>query len=285
MDLSSLTHATLWNKTERLIKHERKVVLSTIHHLSEIQRRRLYAEHGFNSLWDMLVRGHHFSDGAASRRINAVHLLGMHPQIEEKIASGAINLTNASALYVCFKNEALAYEDQIELIQNVEKKSTRAAKKAIAEKAPQPLPQDKEEPLDGEHTLYTHVVTAQTHEQMQKLKAEFSHINPNMSKDEILRRLADFYFKKNRKKRKSPPAAKAGPLAPAMKEFILERDGYRCTHPGCGATHQIEVDHIQPQNFGGTNDPENLRALCKTHNLMHAERCYGKKKMETYLRH
>ena len=29
MDLGSLTHATLWNKTERLIKHERKVVLST----------------------------------------------------------------------------------------------------------------------------------------------------------------------------------------------------------------------------------------------------------------
>jgi len=34
----------------------------------------------------------------------------------------------------------------------------------------------------------------------------------------------------------------------------------------CGATDNIEIDHIVPLSRGGTNLFENLQPLCKTHN-------------------
>ena len=35
----------------------------------------------------------------------------------------------------------------------------------------------------------------------------------------------------------------------------------------CGSKFFLEVDHIRPRFAGGSNEPENLRALCKNHNL------------------
>jgi HNH endonuclease len=49
---------------------------------------------------------------------------------------------------------------------------------------------------------------------------------------------------------------------------ILQRDHHRCT--ACGATAndgaKLEVDHIKPLCAGGTNDPSNLRTLCRACN-------------------
>jgi diadenosine tetraphosphate (Ap4A) HIT family hydrolase len=44
---------------------------------------------------------------------------------------------------------------------------------------------------------------------------------------------------------------------------ILAESGSRCAL--CGATkkeRRLEVDHIKPRSWGGTNDPSNLQALC-----------------------
>lgn len=51
-----------------------------------------------------------------------------------------------------------------------------------------------------------------------------------------------------------------------LRYEILARDGFRCKT--CGRTPDeidvvLEVDHIVPASLGGTNDPENLRVLCR----------------------
>lgn len=45
----------------------------------------------------------------------------------------------------------------------------------------------------------------------------------------------------------------------------------------CGSTHQVEIDHIKPSAIGGTDDPSNLRCLCRRPNLYMAEKNLGKK--------
>jgi hypothetical protein len=50
------------------------------------------------------------------------------------------------------------------------------------------------------------------------------------------------------------------PGAPLIREQVLERDG-RCVR--CGATQELEVDHIRPVALGGKTTPENLRTLCR----------------------
>lgn len=50
----------------------------------------------------------------------------------------------------------------------------------------------------------------------------------------------------------------------ALRRAILERDGYRCAAPGC-TVRAVVVDHkVSPRN-GGTDDPSNLRSLCRAH--------------------
>lgn len=52
----------------------------------------------------------------------------------------------------------------------------------------------------------------------------------------------------------------------AIRQQVLERDGHVCVVPGCNAiaTH---VDHIVPKSLGGTDDLDNLQAMCRPHNL------------------
>lgn len=60
------------------------------------------------------------------------------------------------------------------------------------------------------------------------------------------------------------------PLRESARRFIFQRD--RCCqfrHPNgsiCGSRYQLEVDHIQPHFAGGSDQVENLRALCRLHN-------------------
>jgi len=48
---------------------------------------------------------------------------------------------------------------------------------------------------------------------------------------------------------------------------IRERDGCRCQVPGC-SRRAVHTHHIIPRSQGGTDDPENLVALCAFHHLV-----------------
>jgi CRISPR/Cas system Type II protein with McrA/HNH and RuvC-like nuclease domain len=50
-----------------------------------------------------------------------------------------------------------------------------------------------------------------------------------------------------------------------MYKILAERDGEKCIY--CGSTHKIEVDHIVPLSYGGSNEIENLQLACKRCNF------------------
>jgi len=52
----------------------------------------------------------------------------------------------------------------------------------------------------------------------------------------------------------------------------------------CGSRYQIEIDHIVPKAMGGTDEPENLRVLCREHNLQAAEQIFGKRLIDKFRR-
>ncbi|MBI4376495.1 MAG: HNH endonuclease [Elusimicrobia bacterium] len=61
-----------------------------------------------------------------------------------------------------------------------------------------------------------------------------------------------------------------------VKKKVWQRDGGRCVFVGsdgtrCGERNFLQIDHIVPWAQGGiSNDPENLRLLCSTHNRFRA---------------
>ena len=71
---------------------------------------------------------------------------------------------------------------------------------------------------------------------------------------------------------------------------VFSKSNAKCSfkdpHSGrvCGSTYQIQIDHIRPRALGGGDKPENLRALCRQHNMLAAERSFGRQHMNKFRR-
>lgn len=50
----------------------------------------------------------------------------------------------------------------------------------------------------------------------------------------------------------------------SIRIFVMERDGWACVL--CGVGHALTLDHIQPYSKGGSDEPSNLRVLCRSCN-------------------
>src|SRR6185437_6637342 len=61
-----------------------------------------------------------------------------------------------------------------------------------------------------------------------------------------------------------------------VRTFCLERDGYACQWRGCELSRErgarLQLHHVLPEQFGGTETPDNLITLCDIHHKnMHLE--------------
>lgn len=90
MNLRNVSDQVLLEKTENLVKQERELLTQVLHHLREIESRRLFSSLGFKSLFDYAVKKLGYSADQAARRISAMRLLKEIPELEEKIESGAL---------------------------------------------------------------------------------------------------------------------------------------------------------------------------------------------------
>ena len=66
-----------------------------------------------------------------------------------------------------------------------------------------------------------------------------------------------------------------------VRRSVIARDGVRCTWRGsdgkrCNCRAWLELDHIIPRSLGGSNDPANVRLLCRFHNRLAAEQAFGR---------
>ena len=65
----------------------------------------------------------------------------------------------------------------------------------------------------------------------------------------------------------------AGYISGTLRYEVLKRARFRCELCGVSAdVRALEVDHIVPRNRGGTDDPDNLQALCYRCNSMKRDR-------------
>jgi len=88
--------------------------------------------------------------------------------------------------------------------------------------------------------------------------------------------------------REKPTPAKVG-MKPKRSRYIprpvrdkvLARAGYQCEYNGpegvrCTQRHGLHVDHVVSFARGGSNEPENLQALCAAHNIDKGRREFGR---------
>jgi 5-methylcytosine-specific restriction endonuclease McrA len=66
-----------------------------------------------------------------------------------------------------------------------------------------------------------------------------------------------------------------------VKRNVWDQSEHQCQN--CRSTHALQIDHIQPVAKGGSNEPDNLRLLCRSCNQRSAIREFGADKMQAYL--
>ena len=105
ISLKYIKNDQLLLQTKNLVQKERQINIQVLQHLQEIEKRKLYLDRGFPSLFEYAVKELGYSHSAAYRRIKSMRLCRDIPQAESKIKTGSLNLTTASQLQTFFEKK------------------------------------------------------------------------------------------------------------------------------------------------------------------------------------
>lgn len=278
MRLQHLTDETLLAETESLARKERELLGAILHHLREIERRRLFSALGYSSLFTYAVHRLGYPEDQAQRRISAMRLLRELPEMEEKIQSGSLSLTHLGMAKAAFQRERFTREEKLEILSEIESKPTREAEKVLAAHAPLAMRPDSVRAVNKEQVELRFSADAALLEKIEALKGLLAHQSPNLSLGELFQKLCDLGLEAW-DKAKSPAAPRVDSQAEVRRQVWRKARG-RCER--CRSHHALEIDHIRPKARGGDSSPGNLRLLCRSCNQRAAVEAFGAGKMETY---
>ena len=111
--IKQLSNERLLSQTKLLVQKERELHIQVLHHLSEIDTRKLFFKQGFSSLFDYAVRELGYSEGAAYRRIKAMKLCRNLPKTASRLQSGSLSLSAASQLQVFFEKQDKKMREEV----------------------------------------------------------------------------------------------------------------------------------------------------------------------------
>ena len=326
MKLMHLTDEKLLDETQSLVKQEREITLKVLHHLREIERRRLFSALKYESLFNYCVQHLKYSESSAQRRIQAMRALRDLPEIEEKIETGVLSLSNLATAQSLFYQEKklgnhYSKDKKLEILERLENKSRREAERTLAQIVPQQMPPaQKLRVISEELTEMKLVVDQEFLKQLEVLKGLLAHKMPNATMQEIIKfaleqttqKLTPSLKLKNKKvalhektitvsdteavpetktmtvtatvsqtASETPTQTKKKAIPASVKRYVWQKAESKCEI--CTSMYAPQTDHIIPFAKGGTDEPENLRLLCRNCNQRQAIEKLGLNKMQRYL--
>jgi hypothetical protein len=276
MNLKHLTDDKLLESITRLATQEREILVQVLQHLREIERRRLFAALGFSSLFTYAVGKLGYSEDQAQRRIAAMRLLRDIPELETKVESGALNLTQLGMARAAFQRQAFAQEDKLQLLEKISGKTSREAESLILEQAPLPHQPEKIRAASSATVRMEFTAPNALAEKLERLKGLLAHKYPGISTAQLVELLCDEALEAH-----SPKAPTAKPSAANVRRQVWARAKCKCTN--CGSTYALQRDHRHPRALGGGDELENQRLLCRNCNQRAAIEVFGIAKMEPFL--
>ncbi|MFO7914914.1 MAG: HNH endonuclease signature motif containing protein [Candidatus Krumholzibacteriales bacterium] len=141
-ELQSYDNKQLLSELCNLNDRERKLKVRILFYLREIDRRRLYLELGFSSMFDFCTKHLRYSRSSACRRIKAARCMGRYPEAALLLQSGEINITTLSMVSGILDDSN--YQDILEKIRN---RSRRDVEMLISGMNPQKVIRDRVRPV------------------------------------------------------------------------------------------------------------------------------------------
>ncbi len=263
MNLKYLTDKALLEDVKKLAQTERETTTNILHHLKEIERRKLFCDLGYPSMIQYAMSELGYSETSAIRRINGARLLKELPEIESQIKDGSLSLSNLHKAAGFFRKENIKEPTKKRIIlKKIENKSARQCEKTLLELSPQtPLPKESLKLVAPEFSQ----IKVNLHEETLGLLEEakcligFFYLD-----DKFLNRLARHALNdiKHRKFKIRPGVQNPDTryLSNKTKREVFEKSQGVCEN--CGSLFLLQYDHIEAFALGGKSHTENLRLLC-----------------------
>ena len=207
MELQNLSDAELVTKTKGIAAAERKLGVIVLHHLREIEARRIFLARGYGSLFEFCVKELGYTEAAAGRRVRAMRLLFNLPDaavknVEASLNSGELSLTSLSTLENFFNIEKKERQkhysgpERMALINELKNKSSRQAEKVLAQVSPLSVRRkDFTRAVTATETVVRFTADEALMAKLERLKELMSHQLPTHDMNTLLNKLADIALK------------------------------------------------------------------------------------------
>ena len=299
MNLRNIKDQELLTKIKSLVQNERDVLTQILHHLREVEVRKLFSELGYANLFEYAVRELKYGDGQAARRISAMRLIQEMPQVEQKIQDGSLSLSNLSQAQSYFrtvqKTSPIKPVEKLEILEQLENKSAREGEKLLLSLQPSvPLPKEKERQITETHTEIKFVMDEVLKQNLEQVRSLLGTRGLNMSFAELAFEMSQLsisalkakHFGKRRTAKSENSNSDVGVashpnyISKAVRYEVWQRDQGRCTK--CSSKMNLNIDHIRPRALGGGNDLMNLRLLCFHCNQRRAFKTFGVRRSDSH---
>jgi hypothetical protein len=161
--------------------------------------------------------------------------------------------------------------------------------------APEPPPRESVELLDADLARLHVTVPRRFLEKLEAARDALGHACPGGSAAEILERGLDVVLAQHAKRQglvgspRNRRPSRTDVVPAGVKREVWLRAGGRCewrfeSGERCGCRRRLQYDHIVPLALGGASAIENVRLVCRPHNLLAARRVFGDVVMDRYTR-
>ncbi len=210
----------------------------------------------------------------------------------------------------------MSFISKADLILQVENKSSRDVERHLLSLSSEiNLPKEKVRAISSDLTEIKLILNGEQKQRLDQLKLLLSHVNPNMTYQDLIDHLCLKALKQMQPKAERNETVKIKTIKINLnlnhsatlgnKVLIIEEGSAEKTqvrsryisasteakvygreegccsfiHPQsqkkCESKFQIQIDHIKPFALSGSNDESNLRLLCSSHNRFRSEKTFG----------
>jgi hypothetical protein len=258
LNLRSLSDDELLRRTESAASDVRTATTRLLHHLYEVQRRRLFIGLGFDSLFEYCVKSLHMSEPQAARRVNAARVLAELPHLEKQITDGNLSITALSQAHTFFKREAqagnvLSSAKKTELFERLHSRPTREIERILLGQSSQPTHhlREKIRPITLAVTEIKFAADEASMADLDFLREFWAGELPNASFADLVKKMARF-CRQELEQRPSTPAPEfkrddAPPASSRRQTARSIRKGVKPTRPRQIPTHDTaQADSATP---------------------------------------
>jgi len=197
--IKSFSNHELVKSLEGHFEIERKNSHSILLHLKEIQDRKLYADMGFSSLFEMLIKYFKQSETAANQRRYALRLMNDVPEIKERLIEGNLNLSTLALAQRQIQREEKVTGVKVdptkksEIVERISSKTIAQAEKELMSLLPESSKtlETKERRISADETRLSITIPDRVKEKMETLKNRWAAVNVNMDQLELIERALD----------------------------------------------------------------------------------------------